>query len=187
MKDTREKILETTFILAVEKGYDGVRVSDIQEKLEMSRGLLYRYFENKSDLIFAACRRYFFDGYLNNIDLDNITLKDFISHIQEVEDSLACVNGQKMDILKYNTLYSHAIMREPKFKDYALGEFAKGVKVIRNAIKRKEIKKLPENFIGATILSILGRTSYITETPSDDYIRRRIKEDLTRFYELIKN
>lgn len=77
-------------------------------------------------------------------------------------------------------------MREPRFKKYALGEFAKAVRVIDNAKKRGEIKQLPTNFVGATILSILGRTTYITETSGDDYVRRRIAEDLLRFYDLVK-
>ena len=64
MKDTREKILEKTFMLLIRKGYDSVSVSDIQKELGMSRGLLYCYFKNKSDLILAVCalrraRRFF--------------------------------------------------------------------------------------------------------------------------------
>lgn len=187
MKDTRTKILETTFLLLLKKGYDAVSVSDIQKKLGMSRGLLYRYFKNKSDLIIAACAQYFFDGYLNTIDLENISLKDFIAHIIEVENSLSQCGRHKVDILKYNTLYSAVIMREPRFQAFALGEFAKAIVVVRNAKKRGEIKgSIPDNFVGATLLSILGRTTYITYTPTDDYVRRRIREDLERFYALIK-
>ena len=183
---TREKILETTFALLIRKGYDSVSISDIQKDLGISRGLLYCYFKNKSDLIIAACMRYFFDGYLTTIDLENVTLKEFISHIIDIHDSIARCGNTRFDILKYNTLYSAVIMREPRFKKYALGEFAKAVSVIDNAKKRGEIKNLPTNFIGATMLSILGRTTYITETPGDEYVRRRIAEDLMRFYDLVR-
>ncbi len=170
----------------VKKGYDGVSVSEIQKELGIARGLLYFYFKNKSDLIFAACKRYFFDGYLTDIDLDAITLKDFIRHIHRVEDMLLLCGKNKIDILKYNSVYSVVILREPKFLKYAQDEFVKAVKVIRNAKKRGEIKDLPENFVGGTILAILGRTTYITKTPSDEYVRRRITEDIDTFYNLIK-
>ncbi len=174
-------------MLLIKNGYDGVSVSDIQKKLGISRGLLYCYFKSKSDLIIAACSQYFFDGYLTTIDLENISLKDFIVHILKVEDKLSRCGREKIEILKYNTLYSTVIMREPRFKEFAQMEFAKAIIVIRNAKARGEVKKdLPENFIGATLLSILGRTTYITETPSDTYIRRRIAEDLEHFYNLIK-
>ena len=58
---------------------------------------------------------------------------------------------------------------------------------VMNLKKRGEIKdEISDDFIGATILSILGRTTYITETPTDNYVRKRIAEDLENFYNLIK-
>ena len=96
------------------------------------------------------------------------------------------MDGKNIDMLKYNTLYSAFIQGQPKFKSFVLLEFDKARKVIRNAIKKGEIKKLPENFVGATILAILGRSSYITSTPSREYVRGRILSDIQQFYELIK-
>lgn len=186
MNQTREKILQTTFSLLIRKGFDSVSVGDIQNGLGISRGLLYCYFKNKSDLVFEACKRFFFDGYLASIDLGKISLRDFIAHVICVHSSLATCGETRYDILRYNTLYSTVIMREPRFQQYALAEFSKAVAVINNAKKRGEIKNLPANFVGATMLSILGRTTYITETPSDDYVRRRIAEDLWQFYELVR-
>ena len=55
-QSTRDKILQTTFLLLIKKGYDRVLVSDIQESLGISRGLLYRYFNGKTELFFEACR-----------------------------------------------------------------------------------------------------------------------------------
>lgn len=185
MNQTREKILQTTFSLLIRKGFDSVSVGDIQSELGISRGLLYCYFKNKSDLVLEACKRFFFDGYLASIDLGEISLKDFIAHVIRVHSSLATCGETRYDILCYNTLYSTVIMREPRFQQYALAEFSKAVAVINNAKKRGEIKDLPANFVGATMLSILGRTTYITETPSDEYVRRRIAEDLWQFYELV--
>ena len=42
METTRDKILKATFLLMLEKGYDKILVSDIQQELGISRGLLYR-------------------------------------------------------------------------------------------------------------------------------------------------
>lgn len=187
MNSTREKILQTTFSLLIRKGFDSVSVGDIQSELGISRGLLYCYFKNKSDLVFEACKRFFFDGYLASVNLGEISLKDFIAHVIRVHSSLATCGETRYDILRYNTLYSTVIMREPRFQQYALAEFSKAVEVINNAKRRGEIKNLPANFVGATMLSILGRTTYITETPSDEYVRRRIAEDLLQFYELVRS
>ena len=56
-QNTRDKILKTTFLLLLEKGYDRVLVSDIQATLGISRGLMYRYFKSKSELFFEAARK----------------------------------------------------------------------------------------------------------------------------------
>lgn len=63
---TRDKILKTTFLLLLEKGYDRVLVSDIQDRLGISRGLMYRYFKSKSELFFEACRKYFTTNFFRS-------------------------------------------------------------------------------------------------------------------------
>ena len=185
-KNTREKILEETFLLLLENGYDNVSVSEIQHRLGISRGLLYIYFKSKSDLLFEACRTYFFDRFMTNIDFEKISLRDFISHVRKVIFTLTKINGKEIDILKYNTLCSHLLIQNPDFKSFALEQFSMARKVIRRAIKSGEIKNVPESFVGATLLAILGRTSYITQTPGKSYVRKRILEDIESFYDIIK-
>lgn len=182
--DTRDKILQTTFLLLIEKGYDRISITDIQKQAGVSRGLLYYFFKNKTDLLFAACRKYFFDKYMT-VDVDTITFRGFLDHIKGVVHSLTDFDGHEIDILKYNTLYSCVLVCEPRFWDYIVMELKKASIIIENAKKRGEIKDLPTHFIGATFLSILGRTSYVTATPSNAYIRSRILEDIDMLYELI--
>ena len=187
MLTTREKILRTTFLLMLEKGYDKILVSDIQNELGISRGLLYRYFKGKSELIFAACREFFYDKFFDkNIDYSTLTLREFLNYSEIAISHMTNIDGVEVSILKYNTLYSSILQVSPKFAEVVDGEFGKARLVIKNAIERGEIKKIPENFVGGTILAILGRTSYITEFPSNEYICHRIVEDVNRFYDLIK-
>lgn len=47
---TRDLILKHTFALLLDKGYDGVSVSDIQQEMDIARGLLYHYFKSKEEL-----------------------------------------------------------------------------------------------------------------------------------------
>lgn len=170
----------------LEKGYGKLRIGDIQSRLGISRGLMYRYFKGKSDLVFFACREYFYDRYFKDVDYDSITLADFFRHADAAVRRITDFEGEEVEMLKYNTLYSSLIQSNPQFKSVALSEFRKALKVIKNSIKRGEVKNLPENFIGATILAILGRTSYITETPSNGYVVNRMLSDVKQFYGLIK-
>ncbi len=184
--NTRERILQTTFLILLEKGYDHVSISQIQEKLGISRGLLYCYFKSKSDLVFEACRTYFFDRFMTDIDFETATLKDFLNHVREVVFTLTKINGREIDIIKYNTLCSNLLLQNKDLENFALRQFSMARKLIRRAIENGEVKRLPESFIGATLLAILGRTSYITETHSKNYVRNRILEDIETFYNIIK-
>ena len=187
MAATREKILKTTFLLMLKKGFDKILVSDIQGALGISRGLLYRYFKGKSELVFSACREYFYDRYFDpGLDYSRMSMRQFLDCAEMAVARMTNIDGDEVDILKYNTLYSSMLQVNPRFAGVAQAEFDKARLVIRNAIRRGEIKKLPENFVGATVLAIFGRTSYITDTPSNAYICRRVIEDANRFYELIK-
>ncbi len=185
-ESTKDKILRTAFLLMLERGYDKVLVGDIQRRLGISRGLLYRYYKSKNSLMMDACREFFYGRYFEGVDYDKISLGEFLKHAECAVGRMTDFYGTKIEILKYNSLYSALIQSRPDFKKVAQAEFDKARKVIHNAVLRGEIKDLPENFVGATILAIFGRTSYISEIPSNEYVCRRMIEDVQRFYELIK-
>lgn len=49
----RKAILDAAFTLFITKGYDNVSMNDIAEAVELSKGTLYLYFENKETLFLA--------------------------------------------------------------------------------------------------------------------------------------
>lgn len=56
--ETKEYILQRTFSLLLQKGYDTVSISDIRRETAMARGLLYHYFDSKESLLRAAAGKY---------------------------------------------------------------------------------------------------------------------------------
>ena len=50
MRDTKEQILLTALELFSRKGFDAVSVSDIAEKLGITKGALYRHYASKQDI-----------------------------------------------------------------------------------------------------------------------------------------
>jgi len=54
MEERRQEILDAARRVFVEKGYDNATMNDIAAAAEVSAGSIYRYFENKRDLIAAA-------------------------------------------------------------------------------------------------------------------------------------
>lgn len=59
MTDTREKILLTALELFAQNGYEAVSVSDIAGSLGITKGALYRHYENKRDIFDSIVARMF--------------------------------------------------------------------------------------------------------------------------------
>ncbi|WP_094606008.1 hypothetical protein SPSIL_006690 [Sporomusa silvacetica DSM 10669] len=49
----REQILSVALTLFFKKGYKNTKISDIAEAANISKGLVYRYFENKAEILFS--------------------------------------------------------------------------------------------------------------------------------------
>lgn len=54
MEERRQEILDAASAVFVEKGYANATMNDIAARADVSTGSIYRYFENKRDLIAAA-------------------------------------------------------------------------------------------------------------------------------------
>ena len=57
MKSKKEQILDMSFSLFLEKGYDNTSISDILSKLDTARGTLYYHFESKEAIMDAIIER----------------------------------------------------------------------------------------------------------------------------------
>ena len=57
MKNKKEQILDVSFSLFLEKGYDYTSISDILKKLDIARGTLYYHFESKEAIMDAIIER----------------------------------------------------------------------------------------------------------------------------------
>lgn len=76
-------IYRKTFQLLLQKGYDGVSISDIQKATGLSRGLLYHYFSSKEQLFVEVTRDYFLNWF--RVDLQEIADFDAGEMIRHVE------------------------------------------------------------------------------------------------------
>ncbi|MFP3154044.1 TetR/AcrR family transcriptional regulator [Lachnospiraceae bacterium ZAX-1] len=55
--DTKEKILQASLKLFARDGYEGVSVRNIAEELGMTKGALYKHYENKQDIFDSIIKR----------------------------------------------------------------------------------------------------------------------------------
>lgn len=57
MAETKEKILQTSLYLFALDGYEAVSVSNIADELDISKGALYKHYENKRDIFNSIIER----------------------------------------------------------------------------------------------------------------------------------
>lgn len=103
--ETATKIVQCSIALFNEYGYDGTSISDISKSTEMSRGILYHYFQNK-DKLYLHCAKKCIDEF-------RIYIKaNFTEEKRGKEAALALLNLQQnflkihpqYRVLSYNTL-----------------------------------------------------------------------------------
>ena len=68
----RQRILEAAMDLFSKEGYEGVSMRRIADKIEYSAGTIYRYFENKDDIMLQLCYQGFEKLLALQIELDKI-------------------------------------------------------------------------------------------------------------------
>ena len=189
MKNTRDLILANTFVLLLKNGRDNVSISDIQNKTGISRGLVYKYFSGKSELVFEACKKFFFEEFYAG--MEDMTLGgcvDFLSkNLGRVMRTLSKIAGEKIDVLKYNLLYAEMLMRDERLNACARTWSAfLGRKVLRRAKASGEIKDVPDSFVRNVFLDIAGRVSYLGGGGANFDCCGSIVRDMKMLYELLK-
>lgn len=63
MKDTREKIILTSFQYFLDKGYETTSMNDLVKVSRMSKGAFYHYFEKKEDILLATLESFFLNYF----------------------------------------------------------------------------------------------------------------------------
>lgn len=190
----KEKILRETFKLLLKKGFDGTSITDIQNAIGMSRTLVYHYFRNKDELLLAACKTYFFLRYSAlSKDSDSITC---IQHIEHTISAIRSISLELSDDGKsslpsmenYNILFYQSIRRYPEIRKYMRDYCQVFIDVLRNAIKRGEVKcDLPPETIGKYFLYIFdGVINYALEVPDCEHLCEALRRELFAFYNTIK-
>lgn len=103
-RDSREKeIVETTIALFSERGFLGVRMSDIAREAGYSMGTIYSHFESKEDLLIAC-------AYMLNLDqnklFDELASRD-IPAIEKIVSLAHCswmISMQHPDLIEIDNL-----------------------------------------------------------------------------------
>lgn len=121
MKYNREYIIEKAFEVFMNKGYDSTSITVLQTDLGMSRGVMYRYFENKEELFRSVVDKYVLD-LLNRLlfrDIDDLMVPNLIKKLYRHQTLyLHLFNKARINhsiVLNYTALIIQATKYYPDF------------------------------------------------------------------------
>jgi len=150
MNNKRQKILWKAFGIFLEKGYDGVSISDLQKEIGMGRASLYHYFKGKEDLFVNVVLECYLalgkEKHLKanlDISLNKMIEQNIEGYKQDIEKQNSVID-RKIGILNYYLFAFQAMKYCPDFKNEALElqkqELEQWKSVIKYSIRNGEIR-----------------------------------------------
>jgi len=149
-KDSRENILETAFLLFMQKSFKAVTMNEIVKQSGLSKGAFYHYFESKEKVFEEVIRHYYSDLFYQDFNsFSHNSLKEFLKdYSDDVKKKFLSVkkigNLKQVNQINHYLLIFDALRILPNFraehKEKDKEEIKSWKNIIRIARKKGEIK-----------------------------------------------
>lgn len=165
--NTKERILIESLKLFAKKGYDAVSVSDISKKLDITKGALYRHYQNKRDILDCIVKR------MQENDLSRA--KDF----QVPEDTYE----NKPDEYQKTSLNKMINFMKEEFKYWTEDEYASLFRrmLTIEQYRDEDMSCLYQNYLSSGVIQYL-EDFFLEKMNSDEIIRGNPKVIAIEFY-----
>ena len=162
--NTKERILIESLKLFAKKGYDAVSVSDISKKLDITKGALYRHYQNKRDILDCIVKR------MQENDLSRA--KDF----QVPEDTYE----NKPDEYQKTSLNKMINFMKEEFKYWTEDEYASLFRrmLTIEQYRDEDMSCLYQNYLSSGVIQYF----FLEKMNSDEIIRGNPKVIAIEFY-----
>jgi len=195
MIETKERILEKSFVLFLQRGYKEVSLNEIIRECEISKGAFYHHFESKEELYLDVLQRFFF-SYFKKQDADYSTTsletkflnfaKTFVGPSLEISQLL-----KSKQMSAYFRFLFQAVNTFPEIQQKVSKHFyIKGYylyQIVEQAKANGEVQSAFDSKTSArqVLASIVGVS--VLEGISDiDEVEKRYHQILSAYYNLIK-
>ena len=122
MEERRQEILDAARRVFVEKGYDAATINDIAAAADVSAGSIYRYFENKRDLIAAAA----------NACVDD----DLELWSEDMPDDITAEGRADECVLRLESYL--ACYRDPELREHIAPKMEESTRILEGFIRRAQ-------------------------------------------------
>ena len=158
MNKTKRKIFETSMKLFAEKGYDATSIEEITATVGVAKGTLYYHFSSKEE-IFNFLVEEGVKLLQNSIDIKTSKIENYIDKIK------AIVLIEIKIVMKYEDLITILVSeflgkekRNIKCKKHIFEYINKIEHIVREGIKKGQIKEGNAELIASVIYGIIGST-----------------------------
>ena len=195
MIDTKEIIIQRSFVLFLRKGYKEVSVNEIHKECGVSKGAFYHHFVSKDALYKEVLNRFFFsyfrrdDADYSDTDLDiklNNFAKTFIGPYQEISKLL----NDKQISAYFRFLFQAANTFEDIRQKVNRHFYTKGYylyQILEQAKHKKEIKQsINSKVIARQMLSTIIGVTILEGIYDISDVQDRLKEIIEENYNLLK-
>ena len=155
MNKTKRKIFETSMKLFAEKGYDATSIEEITATVGVAKGTLYYHFSSKEE-IFNFLIEEGMKLLQNSIDIKTAKFSNYIDKVK------AIILIQIKIVVKYEDLITIFLSqfwgnesRNKTCKKYVLSYINKIEEIVKEGIKKGEIKKGNPQVIASEIYGLI--------------------------------
>lgn len=196
MKDRRQYIIRKAMELYALEGYQNVRITDLQNALDMGRGTLYYYFHDQDELFRTCMETYFLEPKqraLSSVGYD-VTVEQMIaammSYLHGLEEALLTFDNRQINTGNVNNLMFTAYTRfsalHRKAQRLALHE----VELWRRAIYNSQRLGLVRHGIDVEMIALMFahiKDSYDSGLGQTQMDFALLEKTYLSFYNLLKN
>jgi len=193
--NTKELILQNSFVLFLEKGYKEVSLNEIVKTCNISKGALYHHYKSKDDLYVKVLDRFFFSYFKKqDVDYSDSTIqyktKYFIDTFIHPYKEVAVVLQEKQVSAYFRFLFQ-AVNNFPEIRKRVNKHFyTKGYyiyQIIEIAKKNNEVKQsIDSKTIARQILSTIIGVLILEGINDVKNIEIRFTEIIEEYHKLIQ-
>ena len=190
-KETQDLIINKSFELFYEKGYNATSIPDIMKETSLSKGAFYHHFKNKHEIgvkvIEVIIRKRIKEGFiapLNNMqsNIPKLLLEVFTNRIKNYSDrekALGCPANNLVGEIGY-TEQDFRVILKSLFEEWR----EQLIKVIDIGKKRGEIKKdVNSSSVAISLICAFEGVRSIRKVYDDDIIFNEFLESMGNFIE----
>ncbi len=144
-KESKSYILETSFRLFLDKGFNNTSMSDLVTETGMSKGAFYHYFANKEELYREVIDKYFL-SYYRETDwklLENSNSEQIKEHISNFYCSFIpeIIRISQKGVSRYYIMFFEAYDIYPEFKKEVMIFYTRLKSILIETFREENIEK----------------------------------------------